>query len=1097
MKKLSLIFLLVFLVLTYIYPQQPWQKFSNPAVEEIAAHFVIPPVENSIILWWGWDGPIDESVIMHDLDQIKSFGYQSVMIEAGYGMKDTYLSEGWFSLVKFAVEQAGIRNMRVWIEDEGKYPSGFAGGKFSSERPDLCMQALIPDTIFILQSGETINKKLKAGVISAAAVNSKGQVLLLSISGDQLTWTAPEGNWSVHTIRHQFKTSPTRSANNPTRGKDTSASLFDYLNPKGTRQFISWTHEQYKKYIGKEFGRTFMGIMGDEPDYSYTPWTPAIAEEFLKRKGYDVIPYTATFFMDKISDSVKRVKADYWDVWSDLFKENFFDIQSEWCRQNNIEYIVHLNHEDKAMALAKSEGDFFKCMRNVDIPGVDAIWSQIWMDHVADYPKLASSAAHLFGKPRAFTETFAAYTHKPSVAQAKWVMDYQLVRGINMVQNMFWSSSASTQKLDQPAFFMNDSFPNVADYINRISYLLSLGKPAADIAVYYPTGSMWLGNEESDKSTLAISKSLMELQRDFDFVDEQALTSVLMSSATGLKNLSGQCYKTIIIPSVSIISNAAMKRLHNFAISGGKVIFLGDIPETAYDKTYKDAKDITIFPQAIIESSGQLTGKVLDALPAPDVILEKQEPFVKYIHRKLTNAEVYLFFNEGSDEVNTKATIYGEGMTEEWDAFTGKITLLKAKNSKKNGYQTIPLSLKKWETRFIVVSKSKEKEYIITKYGAVGDNKTLNTKAIQTTIDECSANGGGTVVVPPGVFLSGALFLKNKVNLLVQQGAVLKGSTNITDYPQIPTRFEGIERIWTAALINIENTENTVVTGDGTINGSGTEWPIVKPQTHLANWIGRPRLICFQNCINAEISDLHLLNHASWCLHILYSKDVVVRNLNIRAEHNIPSSDGIDLDSSSEIYVSNCDIDVNDDCISIKAGKDSSGLAINRPSECILIENCRFGYGHGGVALGSETSGSIRRVHVNNCVVDSGNWAPIRFKTQPSRGGVVENIYFENITIVNAKQAFEFNMEWRMVPPVLPPAMVLPVFRNITLKNIRGKVEQLGIIHGLENSPVTGVSFINCDLIAKTGLIIKNVTEIDYSGLHAEVAEGDKIIIKE
>jgi polygalacturonase len=318
----------------------------------------------------------------------------------------------------------------------------------------------------------------------------------------------------------------------------------------------------------------------------------------------------------------------------------------------------------------------------------------------------------------------------------------------------------------------------------------------------------------------------------------------------------------------------------------------------------------------------------------------------------------------------------------------------------------------------------------------------------------------------------------------------------MSDYPQIPTRFEGIERNWTAALINIESSENTTITGEGTIDGSGTEWPIVRPQTHLANWIGRPRLICFQNCTNLEISDLHLLNHASWCLHILYSKDVIIRGLNIRAEHNIPSSDGIDLDSSSEIYLSNCDIDVNDDCISLKAGKDSSGLAVNRPSENIIIENCRFGYGHGGVACGSETSGGIRNVLVKNCIADSGNWAPIRFKTQPSRGGFVEDVTFENITIVDAKQAFELQMEWRMVPPVLPPAKVLPVFRNITLKNVTGKVDRLGIIHGMKDSPVTGVSFVNCSLNANTGLVVENAKDNDYSGLNAEIKEGEKIIYK-
>jgi hypothetical protein len=145
------------------------------------------------------------------------------------------------------------------------------------------------------------------------------------------------------------------------------------------------------------------------------------------------------------------------------------------------------------------------------------------------------------------------------------------------------------------------------------------------------------------------------------------------------------------------------------------------------------------------------------------------------------------------------------------------------------------------------------------------------------------------------------------------------------------------------------------------------------------------------------------------------------------------------------------------------------------------------------VAIGSETSGFIRNVIVKNCVADSGNWAPIRFKTQPSRGGGAENICFENITIVSARQAFEFNMEWRMVPPVLPPAKVLPVFRNITLKNINGKVEKLGFLHGLKDSPITGVNFVNCNLEARTGLLVQNTTGNNYNGLNTKIVEGEKI----
>ena len=401
--------------------------------------------------------------------------------------------------------------------------------------------------------------------------------------------------------------------------------------------------------------------------------------------------------------------------------------------------------------------------------------------------------------------------------------------------------------------------------------------------------------------------------------------------------------------------------------------------------------------------------------------------------------------------------------------------------------------------------------YDITKFGAVGDGKTLNTRSIQNAIDECSKNGGGVVVVPKGKFITGAIFLKQGVNLNIEKDGVLKGSVKQADYLQINTRWEGEERVWTSALINIIDVNNVEVFGAGTIDGSGTEWPGFgrQPGQQMQQFsqaardslmklprLGRPRLICFQNCWKVRIHDLHFRNQAVWCLHILYCSDVIVKNLDIRAAHTIPSSDGIDVDSSNGVTITGCFIDDNDDCITIKSGKDADGLRVNRPSENILVEKCRFGYGHGGVAMGSETSGGIRNVKILNCEVDSGNWAPIRFKTQPSRSGVVENIEYRNILIKNAKQAFEFNMEWRMVPPIAPPAKVLPVVRNVRFINISGNVNSLGIIHGLKDSPIYNVKFRKCKISAQKGLTVDNVKDMDYSGLNAEVREGNVIIQK-
>ena len=436
---------------------------------------------------------------------------------------------------------------------------------------------------------------------------------------------------------------------------------------------------------------------------------------------------------------------------------------------------------------------------------------------------------------------------------------------------------------------------------------------------------------------------------------------------------------------------------------------------------------------------------------------------------------------------------------------------------------------------------------LITDAGAVGDGTTVNTKAIQAEIDKCAAaKGGGTVVVPKGTFRSGSIFLKQGVNLLVEKDGVLKGTTNPDDYPQIKSRWEGTEEMYTASLVNAEGVTGLEISGEGTIDGAGDEWmaksgfrravpqgpggtpptatatgagPAAMPGQSRGNGqgtglaigqggagapqplmnglpatrFGRPRLIGIQNSKDVRVAGLYLHNQAIWCLFVLYSENVEIDGITIAAEHNIPSSDGIDIDSSKHVHINHAYVEDGDDCISIKSGKDADGLRVNRPADDILIENSHFAYGQGGVAMGSETSGGIRNVTTLNCLFDAGNWAPIRFKSQPSRGGVVENITYKDIVLHGTRQAFEMNMEWRMVGPRLPDSNPLPVMRNIRIINVTGDVMSVGNIHGLPGSPIQGVTFENCKIDAQRGFRLDHARSVDLKGLAIAVKQGDPV----
>ncbi len=438
--------------------------------------------------------------------------------------------------------------------------------------------------------------------------------------------------------------------------------------------------------------------------------------------------------------------------------------------------------------------------------------------------------------------------------------------------------------------------------------------------------------------------------------------------------------------------------------------------------------------------------------------------------------------------------------------------------------------------------RGKERYYDITDFGAIASPSSVNTKCIQAAIDKCAEEGGGTVLVPADTFLTGAIFLKQDVNLEITDGGVLKGTTNLSDYKLVRTRWEGEEQIWVSALINAFEMDGFRISGKGTVDGSGDVWfsqralrnrpaddtsgedvttipPHVGPIREGPPKLGpdgglipdktspayefrevklpgyaRPRLIAIQNCSNVVVQDLHLLNQSSWGLFVLYSNRVDIRHLVIRAEHYIPSSDGIDIDSSDGVHISHVDIDVNDDCISIKSGKDEDGRRVNRPAENILVEHSIFRYGHGGVAMGSEMSGGIRNVTIADCIMEADNWAPIRFKSQPSRGGVVENITYRDLVLNGTRQAFEFNMEWRMVPPLKAPSDPLPLVRNVRIINVSGTVTEAGFIHGLPDSPIENVTFENCNIKAVRGLRVENVRNLDLSGLEIQTEEGESVI---
>jgi polygalacturonase len=365
------------------------------------------------------------------------------------------------------------------------------------------------------------------------------------------------------------------------------------------------------------------------------------------------------------------------------------------------------------------------------------------------------------------------------------------------------------------------------------------------------------------------------------------------------------------------------------------------------------------------------------------------------------------------------------------------------------------------------------KEYIITNYGASTDSTKLNTKAIQQAIDKASAAGGGTIVVPKGVFLSGALFFKPKTQLQLLAGAKLKGSDDIADYPLIPSRMEGQKLDYYAALVNATKVNGFTITGPGIIDGNGLKFwkgfwahrdSMAKahlPATNLE--VHRPRLLFIWGCDNVTMKDVKLRNAGFWTTHLYQCNNVLIEGCDIRSPFRpvkAPSTDGIDIDVCRKVTIRGCYISVNDDGVCIKGGKGPTAqkLPENGPVEDILVENCTFGEVHAALTCGSECI-HANRITMRNCKMDHDR-PVLLFKMRPDTYQLYENITIDGITgkcgtlVTLSPWTQFFNLAGSAEKP-------FGTIRNIRISNVNVQAREFALLAGNPTDKVSNIVFKN------------------------------------
>ncbi len=428
--------------------------------------------------------------------------------------------------------------------------------------------------------------------------------------------------------------------------------------------------------------------------------------------------------------------------------------------------------------------------------------------------------------------------------------------------------------------------------------------------------------------------------------------------------------------------------------------------------------------------------------------------------------------------------------------------------------------------------KIKKHVFNVRDFGAVNDGKTLATESIQKAIDACSKKGGGKVVFAPGQYLTGSLFIKEDVFLQIDKGVELLGSQDLKDYPEIDTRVAGIEMKWPAALINIIKQENAGVSGQGIVNAQGKPfwdayWALRKEyEPKKLRWIvdydaKRPRTLLVSESKNILVKGLTFQQAGFWTVHILYSKYVTVDGITI--QNNIgghgPSTDGVDIDSSSWILVQNSDIDCNDDNFCIKSGRDWDGLRVNRPAEYIVIRDCISRKGGGLITFGSETSGGMRHILAKNLKAN-GTGVGIRFKSATNRGGTVEDIHIDNLEMSNVGTALEITPNWnpsysystlpegydiktvpehwkKMLEPV-DPEKGIPHFKDVYISNIKVENARKAIFaDGLKQEPLRSFKLTNLNITANTAGSIKNASNWSFKNVSIQSKDNSRIEVTE
>lgn len=447
----------------------------------------------------------------------------------------------------------------------------------------------------------------------------------------------------------------------------------------------------------------------------------------------------------------------------------------------------------------------------------------------------------------------------------------------------------------------------------------------------------------------------------------------------------------------------------------------------------------------------------------------------------------------------------------------------------------------------------------VTDFGAVSDGRTLNTAAFAAAIEAVAARGGGRVVVPPGLWKTGPIVLRSRIDLHLERGALVQFSDNRDDYPLVEAVYEGRSTWRCQSPISGRRLEHVAITGEGILDGAGHAWrPVKKGKMTAGQWSDlvasggvvnsrgdiwypsagalegneqmgpraaggreslrevkdalRPVMVGLVECRFVRLEGPTFQNSPAWCLHPLLCEDLTVRNVRVRNPWYSQNGDGLDVESCRNVLVEGCSFDVGDDAICLKSGRDAEGRKRGRPTEDVVVRDCVVYHGHGGFVVGSEMSGGVRNVHVMDCTF-IGTDVGLRFKSTRGRGGVVEHIVAERITMTAIpNEAILFDLFYGGQAPgdrdetavggaaVIPPVTEeTPAFRHITIRDVvclgAGRA---ALLRGLPEMPLQDIRLENVAVEgAKTGVLVGDAAGLILDRVRVGIDQGPALMVRD